>query len=107
MYLAKQNKLPTSSCLQSCFAQTYEIHTYETRLTKRNSFYVTQFNKCVTKRSIRYTGVKTWNDLPEDIQNLVHNSNTTFSKKEVSRAPAAVYGNKQAVSCSAVKSDTT
>ena len=78
MYLAKQNTLP--SCLQSLFAQTFEIHTYETRQAKRNSFYVTRFNKSVTKRSISYTGVKTWNNLPEDIQNLVHNSNTTFSK---------------------------
>ena len=38
MYLVKQNKLP--SYLQSYFAQTSEIHTYETRLSKRNSFNV-------------------------------------------------------------------
>ena len=85
MYLAKQNKLP--SCLQSYFAQASEIHTYEIRLAKRNSFYVTRFNKSVTERSIRYTGVKTWNDLPKDIQNLVYNSNTTFSKKLKSIPP--------------------
>ena len=29
MYLAKENKLP--SCLQSYFAQTFKIHTYETK----------------------------------------------------------------------------
>ena len=79
MYLAKQNKLP--SCLQGYVAQTSQIHTYETRLSKRNSFYVSRFNKSVTERSIRYTGVKTWNDLPEDIQKPGHYSNTTFSKK--------------------------
>ena len=47
MYLDKQNKLP--SCLQSYFAQTSEIHNYETRQAKRSLFYVTRFNKSVTK----------------------------------------------------------
>ena len=68
----KQNKLP--SCLQSYFAQTSEIHTYETRLSKGHPFYVIQFKKSgVTKLSIRYTGVKTWNDLPEDIRAVLAN----------------------------------
>ena len=53
MYLAKQNKLP-SCCLQRYFAQISEIHTYDTSLAKRNSFYVTRFNKSITKRSIRF-----------------------------------------------------
>ena len=75
MHKYANNNLP--ACFHDFFALTSQIHHYDTRAS-HTSFYLARTNKSLTKRSIKITGVKVWNNLPTELHNFVHYSAFVF-----------------------------
>ena len=71
----RKKKLP--KCFDQYFQPVVQVHNYSTRFAE-NSLAVVRFSKISTQRSIRYTGSKFWNEMPEKIKSSLHISYTTF-----------------------------
>ena len=57
------------------------IHSYSTRSSNANKFFVQRTRYAKTNQSLNVSGIKIWNDLPEDIKNRVSNASyKTLSK---------------------------
>ena len=50
--------------------KTSEVHSYNTRSTAYNSFYVPKARINLTKESLIYSGPKIWNNIPPEIRSL-------------------------------------
>ena len=61
----RKKKLP--KCFDQYFQPVVQVHNYLTRFAE-NSLAVVRFSKISTQRSIRYTGSKFWNEMPEKIK---------------------------------------
>ena len=71
----RKKKLP--KCFDQYFQPVVQVHNYSTRFAE-NSLAVVRFRKISTQRSIRYTGSKFWNEMPEKIKSSLCISYTTF-----------------------------
>ena len=69
VYSYFQNKLPQQ--LSNLFKLTNEISQYNTRSShkSRNYLYIPRYHTQHLQKSIKYQGVKIWNDIPPEIQN--------------------------------------
>ena len=71
----RKKKLP--KCFDQYFYPVVQVHNYPIRFAE-NSLAVVRFSKISTQRSIRYTGSKFWNKMPEKIKNSLCISYATF-----------------------------
>ena len=71
----RKKKLP--KCFDQYFQPVVHVHNYPTRFAE-NSLAFVRFSKLSTQRSIRYTGSRFWNDMPEKIKSSLWISYTTF-----------------------------
>ena len=71
----RKKKLP--KCFDQYFQPVVQVHNYPTKFAE-NSLAVARFSKISTQRSIRYTGSKVWNKMPEKIKSSLCISYTTF-----------------------------
>ena len=50
--------------------KTSEVHSYNTRSTAYNNFYMPEARINLTKKSLLYSGPKIWNNIPPEIRSL-------------------------------------
>ena len=63
------------------FSELSSIHTYSTRNAMSNKFFLQRTSYAKTNQSLKVTGVKIWNGLPDHLRNKAVNSSIkTFSK---------------------------
>ena len=79
MYKFHNRILP--SCFSSLFTQLNTIHYHNTRLAKKESYYLPKVRTNYGIFNIRYQGPKTWNSLPEDLKSLKLNYFKDMVKK--------------------------
>ena len=67
MVKVKFKELPEA--FTNYFHLSSNVHSYNTRHAKSESYYIPRFNKVKSQRSITVTGSKLWNKLPQEIKN--------------------------------------
>ena len=72
---SERKKLP--KCFDQYFQPVVQVPNYPTTFAE-NSLAVVTLSKISTQRSIRYTGSKFWNEMPEKIKSSLCISYTTF-----------------------------
>jgi len=68
--------------IPKCFNQYYQpvsqTHKYSTRFASNNNLATIKYNITSSQRSIRYTGSKMWNEMPDKIKTSYHIIYTIF-----------------------------
>ena len=72
MMKLNSNKLP--DILTKKFAKVASAHSYSTGTSSSNDYFVPRSYQGKTNQSIRITGAKIWNDLPNELKNKVGNT---------------------------------
>ena len=80
MFDIHDNSAPTN--IMRLFTRTSSIHTYATRSSTSQHFYVKNSRLNILKKAFSRVGVKTWNEIPHDLKTL---SKKPF-KKEIKKA---------------------
>ena len=62
------NVLPSQ--FASMYDNVYKIHSYNTRSSKDQNVFLPRRESLASKRSIKFVGVKKWNEIPSKISNL-------------------------------------
>jgi len=65
-YKSKNLTLP----LSNIFLTSSDIHHYNTRSTTHGNYYIPRFNSTRTLKSLKFQGVKIWNDIPQHLKSL-------------------------------------
>ena len=81
MYLFSHDKLPTRFC--HYFYYNANSYTYTTRISSINSLHLPRFTTVRTQRSIKYIGVKVWNNIPHNIKQLTYQRFITAYKQQL------------------------
>ena len=75
------NKLP--DILTKKFAKVASVHSYFTRSSSSNGYFVPRSHHVKTNQSIRITGAKIWNDLQNELKNKVGNISYRLMPKQL------------------------
>ena len=75
------NKLP--DILTKKFAKVASVHSYFTRSSSSNDYFVPRFYHVKTNQSTRITCAKIWNDLPNELKNKVRNISDRLMFKQL------------------------
>ena len=75
------NKLP--DILTKKFAKVASVHSYSTRSSSSNDYFVPRPYHAKTNQSIRITGAKIWNNLPNEFKNKVGNISHRLMSKQL------------------------
>ena len=75
------NKLP--DILTKKFAKVASVHSYSTRSSSSNDYFVPRSYHAKTNQSIRITGAKIWNNLPNEFKNKVGNISHRLMSKQL------------------------
>ena len=81
MYLFSHDKLSTRFC--HYFYDSANSYTYTTRNSSINSLYLTRSTTARTQRTIKYIGVKVWNNIPHNIKQLTNQRFITAYKQQL------------------------
>ena len=80
MFSFKKKILP--NCFNDYFTIPLEIHGYPTRFACDDNWAVNFCGtKSTTKRTVKFTGCKLWNDLPSELKSIRELSVKSFSKQ--------------------------
>ena len=74
MYKPKTKSLPI--CFNEYFVSPSKVHSYSTRFASSDNYSLTRFNTSNSRRSVRYQGLKIWNELPGDTKNFAQKTST-------------------------------
>ena len=74
----KNKALPTP--FRNYFTPASNFYNYETRNSKKGSYYLSEVNKKRTQRSIKICGIKLWYKLPTRLLNDTNKGLRAFSK---------------------------
>ena len=68
MHDVKNRAAPVN--ILNIFQNTSDIHSYNTRSSKSNNFYIKQSKLEIQRKSFSHVGVKWWNEVPSCIREL-------------------------------------
>jgi len=70
-----------TKCFDQYFQPASQMHNYQTRFVSDNNLAVTKYNKTITQRSIRHTGGKLWNEMPDETKRNTYLNQNIFLNK--------------------------